>query len=95
MTATHLYLIAQEAAHNAVKHALPRNVRISLHSDHRLVLRVQDDGVGIPPGAEMGLGQRIMRNRAEIIGATLTIEPARPGGTVVNCVLPRRDHERE
>jgi nitrate/nitrite-specific signal transduction histidine kinase len=41
------------------------------------------------------MGLRIMRSRAAIIGAKLTIEPAKPTGTVVTCVLARRDHERE
>ena len=79
LIATHLYLIAQEAVHNAVKHARCQNIRISVVSDHLLVLRVQDDGIGIPdqPAENHGgLGLRIMRNRAAIIGATLTIEPS-------------------
>jgi PAS domain S-box-containing protein len=97
LTATHLYLIAQEAVHNALRHGRPRNIRISLRSDHVLVLRVQDDGTGMPagPAAGGGLGLRIMRNRAAIIGATLTIEPAEPTGTLVTCVLARKDHEPE
>jgi nitrate/nitrite-specific signal transduction histidine kinase len=33
------------------------------------------------------MGLRIMRNRAAIIGAQLTIEPAEPNGTVVTCRL--------
>jgi PAS domain S-box-containing protein len=95
LTATHLYLIAQEAVHNALKHGRPRNIRISLRSDHVLALRVQCDGTGMPagPGARGGLGLRIMRNRAAIIGATLTVEPAEPTGTVVTCVLVRKNHE--
>ena len=74
LIATHLYLIAQEAVHNAVKHARPQNIRITLESDHVLVLRVQDDGIGMPAQPTEnhgGLGLRIMRNRAAIIGATL------------------------
>ncbi len=92
LTATHLYLIAQEAVRNAVKHARPRNVRITLESDQALVLRVQDDGIGMPVRQEemQGLGLRIMRNRAAIIGAALAVEPAKPTGTVVTCVLPRK-----
>ena len=96
LVATHLYLIAQEAVHNAVKHARCRNIRISVESDHLLVLRVQDDGIGIPgqPAENHGgLGLRIMRNRAAIIRATLTIEPAKPAGTVVTCALARKNHE--
>ena len=96
LIATHLYLIAQEAVHNAVKHARCQNIRISVESNHLLVLRVQDDGIGIPdqPAENHGgLGLRIMRNRAAIIRATLTIEPAKPAGTVVTCALARKNHE--
>jgi signal transduction histidine kinase len=97
LTATHLYLIAQEAVHNAVKHAQARTVCIALQANAGLVLSVQDDGIGMPPRAEAdgGLGLRIMGNRATIIGATLTIEPAEPTGTIVRCSLARRNHERE
>jgi PAS domain S-box-containing protein len=90
-TATHLYLIAQEAVLNALKHAQARHIRISLISDHALTLRIQDDGIGIPdsPTGIQGLGLRIMRNRAAIIGASLTIVPGQPEGTVVTCVFAR------
>jgi PAS domain S-box-containing protein len=94
LTATHLYLIAQEAVYNAAKHARARTIRITLASDRDLVLRIQDDGVGMP--AERvegrGLGLRIMRNRAAIIGAQLTLEPSVPSGTAVTCRLPRNHH---
>jgi signal transduction histidine kinase len=92
--ATHLYLIAQEAVLNALKHAQARNVRISLMSDHNLTLRVQDDGIGIPDSLTevQGLGLRIMRNRAAIIGASLTIVPRQPEGTVVTCVFARTNY---
>jgi PAS domain S-box-containing protein len=95
LTATHLYLVAQEAVHNAVKHAQPRVIRITLRTDEDLNLSVEDDGVGMPsqPAEHEGLGLRIMRNRAAIIGVRLTIEPAKPTGTVVRCVLARKNHE--
>jgi two-component system CheB/CheR fusion protein len=96
-SATQLYLIALEAVHNAVKHAQARTVRIALQADGGLVLSVQDDGIGMPaqfPGMQ-GLGLRIMRNRAAIIGAKLTFEPAEPTGTVVTCALARKFHEPE
>jgi PAS domain S-box-containing protein len=95
LTATHLYLIAQEAVHNALKNGRPRNIRISLQSSPDLVLRAQDDGIGMRAGQARngGLGLRIMRNRAAIIGATLTIGPAEPTGTLVTCVLVRKNNE--
>ncbi len=93
LIATHLYLIAQEAVHNAVKHARCRNIRISVRSDQLLVVRVEDDGIGIESRSTErhgGLGLCIMRNRAAIIHAMLTIEPAKPVGTVVTCALGRK-----
>jgi signal transduction histidine kinase len=95
LTATQLYLIAQEAVHNAAKHARSRTIRIALHTAaDGLVLSVQDDGIGMPATVpeRQGLGLRILRNRAAIINAKLTIAPAQPTGTVVTCVLARRNH---
>jgi PAS domain S-box-containing protein len=96
LAATQLYFIAQEAVHNAVKHAQARKVRISLGTTaSSLVLSVQDDGVGMPTLSREhpGLGLRIMRNRAAILNARLTIAPAAPSGTVVMCLLARKDRE--
>jgi PAS domain S-box-containing protein len=109
LAATHLYLIAQEAVHNAVKHSQARMVRIALHADGELVLSIQDDGIGMADQlpypfpsplwgerkTEEGLGLRIMRNRATIIGARLTIERGEPSGAVVTCMLPCKSHEPE
>jgi PAS domain S-box-containing protein len=91
LTATHLYLIAQEAVHNALKHARARTILISLANDAGLVLRVSDDGIGMPSsrGSVAGLGLRIMRSRAAIIGARLTFEAVAPTGTVVTCEFKR------
>lgn len=97
LIATHLYLIAQEAVHNAIKHAQCQNIRIAVESNDDLLLSVHDDGIGIistPPTEDhSGLGLRIMRNRAAIIRGTLTIEPAKPAGTLVTCALARKYHE--
>ena len=59
----------------------PKTSALSLESNDRLSLSVQDDGIGMaaqPTENHGGLGLRIMRNRAAIIGATLTIQPAEP-----------------
>ena len=65
LIATHLYLIAQEAVHNAVKHARCRNIRISVESDQLLVLRVQDDGIGIPDQPAENHGGLGLRHHAQ------------------------------
>lgn len=97
ITATHLYHIAQEALSNALRHAQARDIRIRLeHVDSQVVLRIEDDGVGIPRPlpAGTGLGQRTMQNRAAVIGATLTVEPRQPKGTRIQCSVTSRNHEQ-
>ncbi len=96
LTATHLYLIASEAVNNAVKHAHAKKIRITLQAEGGLALHVQDDGIGIRsrPAENRISGLRIMQDRAEIIGATLTIEPAKPTGTLVRCLLARKNNEQ-
>ncbi|MFM7749643.1 MAG: sensor histidine kinase, partial [Opitutaceae bacterium] len=91
-TAGHLYRIAQEAVNNAVKHARARHVIIRLEeTGGRLQLTVKDDGNGLPSGrvtrAE-GIGLRVMRHRANVIGAQLAIDSRRGEGVAVRCSLP-------
>jgi len=88
--ATELFLIASEAVTNAIKHARPRRVEVSLEEqDGTVLLCVRDDGVGFTEngGREDGMGLKIMRYRAAMIGASLEVH-SRPGkGTIVRCAL--------
>ncbi len=89
--ATHLYRIAQEAVGNAVQHARASHVIITLAPrEAQLTLTVSDDGVGLPEaaGEGPGLGLRIMRYRADLIGAGFDIRRAGERGTVVSARLP-------
>jgi signal transduction histidine kinase len=86
----HLYRIAQEAVSNAVKHGKAGKISIQLDSlDEGIVLRVKDDGVGLPdlPVRSAGMGLRIMAHRAAMIGATFTARRGDSGGTTVACVI--------
>lgn len=88
--ATHLYRIAQEATHNAVKHGHAKHITIKLtRTDASLSLTVQDDGVGIPPAVDQsrGMGLRIMNYRAGMIGGALTIKRNEDQGTTVQCTI--------
>jgi signal transduction histidine kinase len=86
--ATQLYRIAQEAVTNAVKHASAKSITIAARSSQGVArLQVTDDGIGITGRKSDGMGLRIMMYRAVSIGATLSIEPATPGGTTVTCTL--------
>jgi PAS domain S-box-containing protein len=90
-TATHLYRIAQEAISNALKHSGAKHVRVVLsEQEGRVVLSVEDDGIGIEgesPAGGGGMGLRIMKYRAALIGATLKFGSARGCGTMVACAL--------
>jgi signal transduction histidine kinase len=90
--ATHLYRIAQEAVHNALRHGKPKRIGISLSErDARVTLTVEDDGVGLPEDSHEsgGLGIRIMEHRAAMIGGSFAIEPTATGGTTVTCSFPK------
>jgi len=88
---SHLYRIASEAVNNAIKHGAPSRVDLRLRmEDDRLSLVVKDDGVGIPEDIPDGdtLGLNMIRYRADLIGARLTIDSGEDGGTVVTCSMP-------
>jgi PAS domain S-box-containing protein len=88
--AIHLYRIAQEAVSNAHKHGKAGRIDIGLASKGRGIrLTVKDNGIGMPrkPLPQAGMGLRIMRYRAEVIGGTLKVGPRPKGGTQVICTV--------
>ena len=95
--ADHLYRIAQEAVHNAVKHGRAGRVLIDLSAINDCgTLTVRDDGSGFgaAPGGQSGIGLRIMNYRAKMIGGSLDVQSSR-AGTVVSCLFPIRDRGAE
>jgi len=90
-----LLRIAQEAVSNAVRHARPKTIRISLTDDEtHWALAVVDDGVGLPSEAEIaaqdGFGLTSMRERAAAIGAEWSIASRRGAGTAVTVRIPKQ-----
>lgn len=95
-----LYRITQEALNNILKHAHAQHASISLHNlENTVKLRITDDGRGFDPNtvgpSHLGLG--IMRERAELIGAVLTIDSQPDKGTeiAVKWVDSRRSDKEE
>jgi two-component system, LuxR family, sensor kinase FixL len=89
--ATHLYRIAQEAVHNAIRHGKATEIRIVLRARKNvLTLRVRDNGKGFPAARQLksGMGLATMRYRADAAGGAFTIGPTEPRGTVVTCQVP-------
>lgn len=87
-----LLLVGLEALHNAARHAEASHVRLALVSDDGAWrLAVADDGVGIPPGSDSGMGLENMRRRAGEMGGRLELRDRKPKGTVVSLRFRTRD----
>lgn len=90
--------VTQESLTNVAKHAgVPGRIGVTLsYDDEEVVLDVRDDGDGFDPATPMAtssFGLRGMRQRAERLAGTLTIE-SRPGhGTAVSMRLPDLSRE--
>jgi signal transduction histidine kinase len=83
------YRVVQEALSNVVKHARATRVAVSVAiADGELRIAVADDGQGFDPGAPAGgFGLVGMRERIDLAGGSLAIEPNDPG-TRVEVALP-------
>ncbi len=90
--ATHLYRIAQEALTNALRHSLATAVTVSLATTvSEVQLRVTDNGRGFSGTAleeSDGLGLKIMRYRAQMLGGNLAFGNDMAGGAIVRCSCP-------
>lgn len=85
---TALFRIVQEALNNVVRHAGATRVVVSVvRRSGRIVIKVRDNGSGFEPGAtRRGNGLRIMRERAEAVGAQVTVRAWAGRGTVVTAI---------
>ncbi|MDF3020320.1 MAG: hypothetical protein K0Q92_1623 [Steroidobacteraceae bacterium] len=91
--ATHLYRIAQEAFTNAIRHGRVTQVTIDLATaEGTLTLSVQDNGRGFDErnASNNGLGLKLMRYRAQMLGGDVTISNTGAGGAIVRCTCPHR-----
>jgi signal transduction histidine kinase len=90
-----LLLVAREAIRNAVAHASPSSVSVTLsYQPEGVRLEVRDDGLGFVPAmghlaAAGHFGMLGMRERMEQIWGTLEILSEPGAGTLVTARLPR------
>ncbi|WP_328916795.1 MULTISPECIES: GAF domain-containing sensor histidine kinase [unclassified Streptomyces] len=88
-----LLRVAQEAMHNALRHAHASSVGVTLEGRGKGArLRVRDDGRGFDPTAVRSAGRHLglvsMRDRADGVGGSLTVESAPGKGTVIEMEVP-------
>lgn len=90
-------MIVTELVSNALKHAFPGDrsgaLAVGLEAvPHALILRVGDDGVGLPPDFDPGhsgsFGWQLARNLASQVGGTLAVDRSRGTNVVLRLPLP-------
>ena len=87
------YRILQEALLNVVRHAHARTCLVRLTLGDALDVEIRDDGVGLPPAGQTGVGLTSMRERTDELGGTCRIESVPGSGTCIHVQLPL-DEER-
>lgn len=93
---TAIFSIIRESLNNVRRHARAKNVRVSLdRDDGRLIVTVEDDGQGFDvPLVEKMYGERgsigllNMREWAESVGGTLSIQSVVGQGTRISLIVP-------
>ena len=92
---TQLYRIAQEAVANAAKHSGASRIVIELDGEgEELQLNVFANGSGFNSASgTQGLGLKMMRHGAGLIGAKFAVSARQPTGTIVSCVVAQRQND--
>jgi signal transduction histidine kinase len=90
----HLYRVLQEALNNVARHsgANQAEVRLVFEPD-RLILEIEDSGVGFGNLRRDGLGLVSMRERAEIAGGHIKFLAGAQGGALVRFTVPASKEE--
>ncbi|MGA9635262.1 MAG: sensor histidine kinase, partial [Solirubrobacterales bacterium] len=85
-----IYRLVQEASNNAIKHAEPNRISVTVsRGDDLIEVIVADDGSGFDPDtAERSFGLVGMQERVSLLGGTLEIDSAPGKGTEVRAGLP-------
>jgi two-component system sensor histidine kinase UhpB len=84
-----IYRVAQESLTNVARHARATKAELTLErAGGTVILRIRDDGVGVPQPPKARHGILGMRERAMLIEATLVIENQESGGAQVTLTAP-------
>ncbi len=92
-----IFRIVQEALNNVRKHASARRVRLSLQrtANTQLLLRLEDDGQGIPEPVDLAalsaskhFGLVGISERVALLGGSMRVDSPRQGGVALNIEIP-------
>ena len=87
-----VFRIVQEALINARKHAMAKNIKITLAAaDDHLWMEIHDDGCGFDthrPSKDNSFGLAIMHERAEQMGGRLAVQSSPGAGTNITLEIP-------
>lgn len=101
-TTIFLYRMLQESLQNILKHAQATHVIIKVYcsDQNTFAIEIKDNGKGFnladekfAKGKSGGVGVKSMMNRANLIGANITIDSALGKGTTVKITIPIPDEE--
>ncbi|WP_148570968.1 sensor histidine kinase [Nocardioides caldifontis] len=84
-----VHAVASESLANVVRHSAASRVRLEVErTADELVLRVADNGRGMPARPRPGVGLTSMRQRAAEVGGRVEHRPVEGGGTEVTLTVP-------
>jgi PAS domain S-box-containing protein len=90
--ATAAFRIVQESLANVAKHAQASRVSVRIvREPHRVVLRIEDDGVGFAvqaPRKAHALGLMGLRERAQLLQGSVSIQSEPGAGTQIEVCIP-------
>ncbi|MCW2622608.1 MAG: GAF:ATP-binding region, ATPase-like, partial [Frankiales bacterium] len=85
--AEHVSAVLREALSNVARHAHARTVDVEVSAFDEVVVRVVDDGIGIPAGVRRS-GLKNLSERAAMVGGSLSLAVPAGGGCEVRWSVP-------
>ncbi|MDH5721344.1 MAG: GAF domain-containing protein [Spirochaetia bacterium] len=87
----HIYRIVQEAVNNMAKHARADSLKILCESqNNKITLLIEDNGIGFSKQESGGMGLSIMKERAKILGGSISVMSSAGEGTRVVLQVPAK-----
>jgi two-component system, NarL family, sensor histidine kinase UhpB len=90
-----IYRIVQECLTNVARHSKANRVEVAVgvRPGGSLIIRIADNGVGLPENFRFGFGFLGMSERVRRLNGRLNVSNRRSGGTVIEVTMPVPSHE--